>query len=192
MRFPPRCGSRWRVNDGTDGTFARKWEVKKYFTPNFDGRKLDDITDFLTYTFVPCFLWHQFELPGGYWRFALFAILVGPRHTVSATLPRKPTMASRDSHRIGTRSYLFVLAGFSGLAKRLILLVLAALTFAPTEFMSFNETRQFRVIDRAFFRAVGGYFVLLFREFDDPRPSPWMDRRFIRRFIFWHRSICTE
>jgi phosphatidylcholine synthase len=38
--------------DMTDGTFARRFDVKKN-APNYDGRKIDDIVDFLTFTFVP-------------------------------------------------------------------------------------------------------------------------------------------
>lgn len=49
--------------DATDGTMARRVGVKKVL-PNFDGRKLDDITDFLTYTFLPLFLiWRAGILP---------------------------------------------------------------------------------------------------------------------------------
>ncbi len=40
--------------DGTDGPMARKFDVKKW-TPHFDGRKLDDIIDYMTYTFIPIF-----------------------------------------------------------------------------------------------------------------------------------------
>src|SRR3954467_2271590 len=51
--------------DATDGTLGRKVGVKKVL-PNFDGRKLDDITDFLTYTFLPLLLiWRAELLPAG-------------------------------------------------------------------------------------------------------------------------------
>lgn len=51
--------------DGTDGTLARKVRVKEV-VPNFDGRRLDDITDFLTYTFLPLLLiWRARLLPEG-------------------------------------------------------------------------------------------------------------------------------
>ncbi len=51
--------------DATDGTLARKVGVKKVL-PKFDGRKLDDITDFLTYTFLPLLLiWRAEVLPSG-------------------------------------------------------------------------------------------------------------------------------
>ena len=50
--------------DATDGTLARRVGVKKVL-PNFDGRKLDDLTDFLTYTFLPLLLiWRAELLPG--------------------------------------------------------------------------------------------------------------------------------
>jgi phosphatidylcholine synthase len=38
--------------DATDGTFARKVRVKEV-VPHIDGRKLDDIVDYLNYTFLP-------------------------------------------------------------------------------------------------------------------------------------------
>src|SRR5262245_22775809 len=51
--------------DATDGTLARRVGVKKVL-PHFDGRKLDDLTDFLTYTFLPLLLiWRAEVLPAG-------------------------------------------------------------------------------------------------------------------------------
>ena len=41
--------------DATDGTFARKVRVKEV-VPHIDGRKLDDIVDYLNYTFLPLLL----------------------------------------------------------------------------------------------------------------------------------------
>jgi phosphatidylcholine synthase len=38
--------------DATDGTFARKFRVKEV-VPHIDGRKLDDIVDYINYTFLP-------------------------------------------------------------------------------------------------------------------------------------------
>ena len=51
--------------DATDGTLARKVRVKAVL-PEFDGRKLDDIIDFLTYTFLPLLLiWRAGLFPEG-------------------------------------------------------------------------------------------------------------------------------
>ncbi len=41
--------------DATDGTLARRVRVQEVL-PSFDGRKLDDLTDFLTYTSLPLLL----------------------------------------------------------------------------------------------------------------------------------------
>lgn len=43
------------IVDSTDGTLARKVRIKEV-VPGFDGRRLDDIVDFLTYTFLPLLL----------------------------------------------------------------------------------------------------------------------------------------
>src|SRR5262245_19962342 len=51
--------------DATDGTLARAIRIKETL-PGFDGRRLDDIVDFLTYTFLPLFLiWRAALLPEG-------------------------------------------------------------------------------------------------------------------------------
>ena len=51
--------------DATDGTLARAIRVKEVL-PGFDGRRLDDIIDFLTYTFLPLLLiWRAELLPAG-------------------------------------------------------------------------------------------------------------------------------
>src|SRR5262245_56102069 len=42
------------IVDATDGTFARAVKVKEVL-PNFDGRRLDDLIDFHTYTTLPIF-----------------------------------------------------------------------------------------------------------------------------------------
>jgi phosphatidylcholine synthase len=50
--------------DATNGWLARKARVKDVL-PEFDGRTLDDLTDFHTYTSMPLFLiWRAQILPG--------------------------------------------------------------------------------------------------------------------------------
>src|SRR5947207_2003039 len=51
--------------DATDGTLARAVRIKETL-PGFDGRRLDDLVDFLNYTFLPLFLvWRSGILPEG-------------------------------------------------------------------------------------------------------------------------------
>ena len=54
--------------DATDGTLARAVRIKEVL-PGFDGRRLDDLIDFLTYVFLPLLLlWQEYraEQPDGY------------------------------------------------------------------------------------------------------------------------------
>jgi phosphatidylcholine synthase len=51
--------------DSTDGWLARRAHVKE-FAPTFDGRRLDDLIDFQTYTSLPLLLiWRAGLLTGG-------------------------------------------------------------------------------------------------------------------------------
>lgn len=51
------------VIDATDGTLARAVRIQEVL-PHFDGRRLDDLVDFLTYTVLPLFLiWRARILP---------------------------------------------------------------------------------------------------------------------------------
>ncbi len=53
------------IIDGTDGMLARRLRVKEYL-PWFDGARLDDIVDYLTYVFAPVLLlWSGGYLPSG-------------------------------------------------------------------------------------------------------------------------------
>ena len=51
--------------DATDGTLARAWKVKVW-AAGLDGRKLDDITDYINYTFIPIFFSVHFGLVQGW------------------------------------------------------------------------------------------------------------------------------
>jgi len=54
------------VVDSTDGLFARLARVKER-VPEFDGARLDDIVDYLTFVFVPVLLlYHAGSLPPGW------------------------------------------------------------------------------------------------------------------------------
>lgn len=51
--------------DATDGMLARLARVKEVL-PHFDGARLDDIVDYLTYVFLPVLLlYHAGDIPGG-------------------------------------------------------------------------------------------------------------------------------
>src|SRR5205823_3206518 len=59
----------------TDGWFARRVRVKEVL-PGFDGRRLDDLIDFQTYTSLPLLLiWRANLLPDGFGWCLLFPLL---------------------------------------------------------------------------------------------------------------------
>lgn len=47
------------IVDATDGALARRFDVK-HVTPNFDGRRLDDIIDYINYAFLPAIAFREF------------------------------------------------------------------------------------------------------------------------------------
>jgi phosphatidylcholine synthase len=123
------------VVDATDGTLARRVRIKEA-VPSFDGRRLDDIVDFLTYTFLPLgLIWRAALLPDGYgpWLFLpLLASIYGFCQVQAKT---------DDGYFLGFPSlwnvvavYLYVLP-FGRWVSLAILITLAILTFVPSKYL---------------------------------------------------------
>ncbi|HEX2203932.1 MAG TPA: hypothetical protein VHG91_11565 [Longimicrobium sp.] len=126
------------VVDASDGPLARRWHVKVW-APTIDGRTIDDIVDYLTFTFLPLLLvWRMGWLPepGAVWVIpALMASLFGFANT-----------GAKDEAAgffLGFPSYWNVVAFYAGIwhwlygpwVNAVVLLALAALTFAPVGFV---------------------------------------------------------
>jgi phosphatidylcholine synthase len=123
------------VVDATDGTLARRVRIKEA-VPSFDGRRLDDIIDFLTYTFLPLLLiWRAEILPAGYgpWLFLpLLASVYGFCQVQAKT---------DDGYFLGFPSlwnvvalYLYTLP-FGRWLSLAIVVGLAILTFVPSRYL---------------------------------------------------------
>ncbi len=124
--------------DATDGPLARRWEVKRRL-PAIDGRTIDDIVDYLTYTFVPLLLvWRMGWLPEpalAWLAPALVASLFGFANTGAKD--------ETGGFFLGFPSYWNVVAFYAGFAHRLYgpwtnaaaLLLLALLTVLPVRFL---------------------------------------------------------
>ncbi len=121
--------------DATDGTLARKVGVKQVL-PGFDGRRLDDITDFLTYTFLPLLLlWRAGTLPPGQEAWLMFPLLA------SAYGFCQTDIKTGDGYFLGFPSlwnvvafYIYIL-GMPLWINLAILIVLSVLTFVPTRYL---------------------------------------------------------
>ncbi len=124
--------------DATDGTLARRWEVKRWL-PGIDGRTIDDLVDYLTYTFVPLLLiWRMGWLPEPAFVWvapALIASLFGFANTGAKD--------ESGGFFLGFPSYWNVVAFYAGLAHRyygpwvnaIAVLFLALLTVLPVRFL---------------------------------------------------------
>jgi phosphatidylcholine synthase len=128
------------VIDATDGTLARAVRVKEVL-PGFDGRRLDDITDFLTYVFLPLFLLYRARvLPPGWEPFLLAPLLASAYGFCQASVK------TDDGYFLGFPScwnvvafYLYVLHAYvAPLTPWLsagILVSLSLLTFVPVRYL---------------------------------------------------------
>ncbi len=124
--------------DATDGPLARRWEVKRWL-PAIDGRTIDDIVDYLTFTFVPLLLvWRMGWLPEP------AAAWVAP--ALLASLFGFANASAKDEAGgffLGFPSYWNVVAFYAGYVHRLYgpsvnaaaFLLLALLTVLPVRFL---------------------------------------------------------
>ncbi len=118
------------VVDATDGLLARKARVKERL-PAFDGARLDDIVDYLTFVFLPVlFLFRSGALPAG-WGGGIASIVLLSSAYGFASADAK----TNDHFFTGFPSYWNIvalylhIAGLAPVVNAMILLVLSALVF---------------------------------------------------------------
>lgn len=151
--------------DGTDGPMARKFDVKKW-TPHFDGRKLDDIIDYMTYTFIPIFFIWKFELVQGQMAIVLLLALVCSAYGFCSEGAK-----TADKFFTGFPSYWNVVALFlfvlqlPPLANAGIVVFLALLTLTPVRFASSQAVKP---IERLAIMASGLLGLLLVLNLENP------------------------
>jgi phosphatidylcholine synthase len=122
--------------DATDGVLARRFDVRKW-TPRFDGRKLDDITDYLNYTFVPIFFAYYSGLVPYPWMFACLVVL-----SVSAFGFCQKSAKTIDDRFTGFPNYWNVLVLYlyllhcPPLVAAAILCLFSVLVIIPIEYVS--------------------------------------------------------
>jgi len=116
--------------DASDGVLARFARVKEA-TPGFDGARLDDIVDYVTFVFVPALLVYEAGLLPGTWGIAVAgAMLLSSAYGFSATDAKTADyfFTGFPSYWNIVALYLYV-AQLSPAANAAILLVLSALVF---------------------------------------------------------------
>lgn len=160
--------------DSTDGTLARRLRVSEAL-PGFDGRRLDDIVDYMTYVLAPVvLLWMSGYLPAGMFGVALAAL---PLLASSYQFCRVDAK-TEDHFFLGFPSYWNVVAFYAivlDLAPNtvgFILLVCSLLVFIPIRYVYPSRTRAFRRLTLS----LTGLWVLCYAaillQMPEPAPLP--------------------
>jgi phosphatidylcholine synthase len=127
--------------DATDGLLARTLRVHERL-PWFNGAKLDDIVDYLTYVFVPALLvWRAVLVPEAWTLWVAGAMLVSSAYGFNRSDAKTP-----DHFFTGFPSYwnivvfYLVIARLPATVNAAILLALAVLVFVPIRYLYPSRT----------------------------------------------------
>src|SRR5262245_21020617 len=153
--------------DATDGTLARAVRIKETI-PGFDGRRLDDIVDFLNYTFLPLFLiWRAALLPEGQHFWLLLPLLA------SAYGFCQVSAKTDDGYFLGFPSYWNLVALYlyllhvhvvplPGWLSVGVVVGFALLTFVPARYLYPSQKGRLNLVTNVFGLAWAGLLVWLF------------------------------
>ena len=130
------------IIDGSDGMLARRLRVKETI-PQFDGARLDDIVDYITYVFAPVILlW-----TGGYLPRGLPGEVLAALPLLASSYQFCRVDAKTDDHFfLGFPSYWNVIAfyaivvGLSPTTIAAILIVCSVLVFVPVKYIYPSRT----------------------------------------------------
>jgi phosphatidylcholine synthase len=132
--------------DASDGTLARAVHIKDVL-PGFDGRRLDDIIDFQTYTSLPLLLIWRAGLVSAGWEWTLVFAAIASIYGFCQVKAK-----TDDGYFLGFPSYwnlvafyLYLLPGPGWVAVATIL-GLALLTFVPTRYLYPSQPGKLNMI----------------------------------------------
>jgi len=131
------------VIDSTDGFLARRYRVKEV-VPEFDGRRLDDIIDYISYAFLPMI----FMLNAG--MLLDPAVLFGALPLLASAFgfSRVDAKLDDDGFFLGFPSYWNIvvvylfLFGFPTWLNTAIIVVLSIMVFIPTRYIYITRSRS--------------------------------------------------
>jgi phosphatidylcholine synthase len=160
------------VIDGTDGTLARRYAVKELL-PRFDGARLDDIVDYLTYVFAPVVL----LLQGGYLPDGRAGTAVAALPLLASCYQFCRTDAKTDDHFfLGFPSYWNVVA-FYAIAMDLspgtvsaVVVVCALLVAVPIGYLYPSRMTELRTPTLVLSLAWLGTYAVIVTQLPDPSP----------------------
>jgi len=135
------------IIDATDGWLARRLRVRERI-PWFDGAKLDDIADYLTYVFVPAlFVWRGTLVP------TAWALPVASAMLLSSAYGFNRADAKTTDHFFtGFPSYwnvvtfYLLIARWPSAVNAAILVVFVALVFVPIRYVYPSRTPAWSIV----------------------------------------------
>lgn len=134
------------IIDSTDGLLARRFKVSE-FLPKFDGARLDDIVDYMTYVLAPVLLlWSSGYLPEG-----STGVMIAALPLLASSYQFCQVDAKTEDHFFrGFPSYWNIVAFYaivfslSPVATGTILVVCSLLVFVPIRYVYPSRTVAFR------------------------------------------------
>lgn len=164
--------------DSTDGMLARKFNVSTN-VPWFDGRRLDDIVDYLTYVFAPVvLLWQNRFLPEG-----ISGQIIAALPLIASAYQFCRVDAKTDDYRITDNDHFFLgfpsywnVIAFYAVVLQLspiflsgLIIVCSILVFVPIRYIYPSRTILFRRITLVYTSLCSlGYAVILWQ-------MPWVN-----------------
>lgn len=160
------------VVDGTDGMLARRFEVRRCL-PKFDGTRLDDIVDYLTYVFAPIVL----LLQGGYLPSGNAGTIVAASALLASCYQFCRTDAKTDDHLfLGFPSYWNIVAFYvvtqdvSPTVTAVVILICVALVAVPLGYVYPSRTVAFRRLTLALTVVWLVSYAVILVQMPDPQP----------------------
>lgn len=165
--------------DSTDGMLARRWRVKEVL-PGFDGRRLDDIVDFQTYTSLPLlFIWRTGVVPESWGWFLMLPLLA------SAYGFSQSDAKTDDHYFLGFPSYWNVVAIYLYWLQLpvwislVVIGTLSVLTFVPSLYLYTSYKGPFSRLTNFLLMLWTVLLVLILAQvFNDPKPMMWLSLAF--------------
>jgi phosphatidylcholine synthase len=158
--------------DGTDGMLARRMRVKETI-PWFDGARLDDIVDYLTYVFAPVvLLWTTGHLPHD----AVGWVLAALPLLASCYQFCRVDAKTSDHFFLGFPSYWNVVAFYvivldlSDLVTGVLIVVFTVLVFVPIRYLYPSRTRALQGLTLALTLVWLVAYAVLVVQLPDPNP----------------------
>jgi phosphatidylcholine synthase len=167
------------VIDATDGFLARRADVAAR-TPGFNGGKLDDIVDYLTYVFVPAFfVWHALIVPDQWSMVVVAAILFSSAYGFCRDAAKTP-----DHFVTGFPSYWNIVVFYLYVVRwppttnAMILLFLALMVFVPIRYVYPSRTPVWRSLTMVLGVVWAVLMFVLLWQMPD-----------VSRFLFWASCV---